>query len=93
LGNRVSLHATQRMFNRNIDEDDVTRLLYKGAIIENYQADFPFPSVLISGESRNNRPLHAVIGIDKASHRLYVITIYVPDPDKWADNFSWRISS
>jgi hypothetical protein len=76
------VHATQRMFKRFIEEKDVTRLLARGSIVEEYQNDFPFPSVLINGVSGNNRPLHAVVGIDADSRRLYLITVYEPDPEK-----------
>lgn len=84
------VHATQRMFKRRIEDKDVTQLLAKGTIIEDYQDDFPFPSVLVNGVSSDNRPLHAVVGIDTDSHRLYLITIYGPDPEKWFDNFTRR---
>lgn len=85
------VHATQRMFKRNIEEKDVYCLLADGTVIEEYKDDFPFPSVLISGMS-NNRPLHAVIGIDADSRRLFLITIYEPDPAKWSENYSKRLS-
>ena len=84
------VHATQRMFKRGLDEKDVTVLLARGTIIEDYHDDFPFPSVLINGVSNDNRPLHAVVGIDADMHRLYLITIYEPDPEKWSDNFTRR---
>ena len=85
------VHATQRMFRRSIEEKDVNQLLFNGTIIEEYQTDFPFPSVLINGLSAVNRPLHAVVGIDTKSCRLYLITIYEPDPQKWSKNYSKRI--
>lgn len=85
------VHATQRMFSRRIDDKDVTQLLLKGTIIEEYQDDFPFPSVLVSGASKDNRPLHAVVGINAESFQLFLITIYVPDPEKWTENFTKRL--
>ena len=85
------VHATKRMFSRRIDNDDVSNLLENGAVIEEYQDDFPFPSVLLNGLSNDHRPLHAVIGIDAESFRLYVITIYRPDPERWRNNFTKRI--
>lgn len=87
------VHATKRMFSRRIDDKDVRALLLKGAVVEEYQDDFPFPSVLINGFSNDNRPLHAVIGIDAKSFRLFVITIYRPDPKRWTDNFTERVPS
>ncbi len=42
------VHATQRMFRRSIEIEDVKHVLANGTIIEEYQTDFPFPSVLIN---------------------------------------------
>jgi hypothetical protein len=80
------------MFSRFIEENDVRHVLANGVIIEEYLMDFPFPSVLINGSSKNNRPLHAVVGIDNQEYRLFIITIYEPDPEKWLTNFSRRKS-
>jgi Domain of unknown function (DUF4258) len=80
------------MFKRCIEEEDLSQLLSNGTIIEEYKDDFPFPSVLINGVTGKNRPLHAVIGIDSGSHRLFLITIYEPDPEKWSENYNKRVT-
>ncbi|MFQ5639579.1 MAG: DUF4258 domain-containing protein [bacterium] len=84
------VHATRRMFQRDIEEADVLFLLETGTVIEEYLKDYPFPSVLVNGCDQESRALHAVIGIDSQSKRLYLITTYEPDPHKWIDNFSRR---
>lgn len=66
-------------------------LLENGYVIEEYLQDYPFPSVLVNGSAQNGRALHAVVGIDAKSQRLYLITTYEPDPNRWADGFSGRI--
>ena len=86
------VHATRRMFQRDIDEADILSLLETGIVIDEYSKDYPFPSVLVNGRGRNARALHAVVGIDSQSHRLYLITTYEPDPDKWDNDFSRRTS-
>jgi hypothetical protein len=87
------VHATQRMFGQRIDNNDVNNLIDKGTIIEEYRDDFPYPSVLLNGFTKDNRPLHAVIGIDAKAFRLFIITIYRPDPKRWTDNFTKRVLS
>jgi hypothetical protein len=79
------------MFQRNIDEEDVIEILLHGDIIERYQDDYPFPSVLINGESATGRPIHIVVGIEISEKRLYIITVYEPDIKKWTDSFSRRL--
>lgn len=86
------VHATRRMFRRSIEENDVKRVLANGTIIEVYQTDLPFPSLLINGLTETDRPLHAVVGVDADSCRLYLVTIYEPDPKKWSKNNTKRVS-
>jgi hypothetical protein len=84
------LHATQKMFLRNIQENEIMYVLLHGYIIENYENDFPFPSVLLSGITESQRQLHIVIAVDKKLHRFYIITTYEPNPQKWIANFTRR---
>ena len=85
------VHATRRMFQRNILEKDIELLLTKGAIIEKYDDDFPLPSILINGTTSDNRPLHLVAGINNIEKIIIIITAYEPDYLKWSNNFTRRI--
>ena len=58
------IHATKRMFQRDINEDDVEKVLKEGCVIEQYDDDFPFPSVLINGINTEVPPLHVVAAIN-----------------------------
>ena len=84
------IHATKRMFERDIDENEIYVVLTAGEIIEEYPDDFPFPSFLINGKTNKNRYLHIVVGIDEVGQKLYVITTYEPDSLIWAEDFSRR---
>lgn len=88
---KYRLHATQRMFQRDITEADIELLVKEGEIIESYSVDFPLPSILINGVSSENRPLHLVAGINSADNLIVIITVYEPDPLIWSDNFTRRI--
>ncbi|MEA1911665.1 MAG: DUF4258 domain-containing protein [Spirochaetota bacterium] len=85
------LHATRRIFQRNITEDEIKLVLKTGNIIEKYDSDFPLPSVLISGKTDSNRPIHLVIGINNPERILVLVTAYEPDTLIWIDNYSRRI--
>ena len=65
------IHATRRMFQRDIQECDIELLLKTGIIIEEYDDDFPLPSVLINGHTSTNRPLHLVTGINRQEKNCY----------------------
>jgi Domain of unknown function (DUF4258) len=85
------IHASQRMFRRNIHEDDVETVLKNGEIIERYDEDFPLPSLLIKGRTSERRPLHVVAAINHTERIIVIITAYEPDKSRWTSDFSGRI--
>ncbi len=84
------VHATKRMFERDINEIDIVNLIENGFVIEEYIKDRPFQSALVNGTKVDGTPLHMVVAIDFSSQRLYIITTYSPDSNKWIENFSRR---
>lgn len=82
-------HAVERMAQRGIQEEDVEHVISTGEIIQEYPQDTPYPSVLLLGW-HNTRPIHVVMATDTANLRKIVITVYVPDPNKWEANFKRR---
>jgi hypothetical protein len=43
------VHAIQRMYQRSITEEEVRIVIKTGETIEDYPADFPYPSRLVLG--------------------------------------------
>ena len=76
------LHALRRMFQRQVDVDDVLHVLKTGEVIEDYPDDTPYPSCLMIGWS-GDRPLHVVAAHNQEDGEMIVITVYEPDPGKW----------
>ncbi len=68
----------ERMLERGVSRSKVIKLLHNGEIIERYEDDKPYPSILIHGEVEEEI-LHAVIAIDKSNNTCYIITVYKPD--------------
>ena len=85
------IHASQRMFRRDIHEDEVEHILKNGVIIEQYGEDFPFPSLLINGLTSKKRPLHVIAAINHTEKIFVIITAYEPDKAKWTSDFTGRI--
>nr|VFJ98666.1 MAG: protein of unknown function (DUF4258) [Candidatus Kentron sp. H]VFJ98913.1 MAG: protein of unknown function (DUF4258) [Candidatus Kentron sp. H]VFK03719.1 MAG: protein of unknown function (DUF4258) [Candidatus Kentron sp. H] len=83
------IHATRRMFERDIRENAVERILREGDVIERYDEDFPLPNVLISGRATGGRSLHLVVGINSPERKFVIITDE-PDSLRWTNNFSRR---
>jgi len=78
----ISLHARVRMFERNISTDDLIAIISTGEIIEDYPEDDPCPSVLMMGLI-NAVAYHTVIAI--CTDHIRVITVYIPEEDKWIE--------
>ena len=58
-------------------------------VIEDYsRIHRTLPDCLVLGLLPDGRPLHAVMAVDEANDRVLVVTVYVPDPVRWKDD--WR---
>ena len=78
----ISHHARVRMFERNVSTDDLIAIISSGEIIEEYLDDEPCPSVLIMGFI-DAVAYHTVIAL--CSDHIRVITVYIPERDKWIE--------
>jgi len=85
---RWTNHILGRIFHRGIGTDDIKNVLRNGEIIEQYPADYPFPSCLILGYTEAGKALHVVCGSNGAE--LWLITAYFPDKNEWSDDFKQR---
>ena len=83
------VHAVQRMFERNVSVKKVAQVLQSGETIEDYSAEMPEPSRLILG-FQGKRPFHVVTSENPETRETTIITVYIPDPDKWAKDFKSR---
>ncbi len=83
-------HATRRMFQRGIFNEDVERVLVHGEIIERSDETPSFHHVLLSGRVRFGLPLHVAVVVDTSEKRLTIVTTYEPDVLKWTNDFTRR---
>ena len=85
------VHAVQRMFERSISAKKVSQSLQSGETIEDYSGEMPEPSRLILG-FQGKRPFHIVTSENPETNEITIITVYIPDPDKWNKDFKSRRS-
>ena len=83
------LHAIRRMFEREISDQEVLKVIREGEVIEEYPNDEPYPSMLILGFV-NDRPIHVVLAVNEEESMGIVVTAYQPAPSLWRDNFRRR---
>jgi len=84
-------HAIERLFEREISEEEVELCIVNGEIIESYIDDKPYPSFLVLGYESGDRlkPLHVVFA--KNNEESIIITAYRPERKKWSDDYKKRI--
>ena len=78
----ISHHARVRMFEHNVSTDKLIPIILSGEIIEDYPDDEPCPSVLILGFI-DAVAYHIVIALCR--DHIRVITVYIPEEDKWIE--------
>ncbi len=82
-------HAVQRMFEREISPIKVRRALEAEDVIEDYSHEMPEPSRLLMG-FQGRRPFHVVTSENQEENQITVVTVYLPDPNKWKKDFRSR---
>lgn len=82
------VHAIERMFQRDVNEEDVECIIETGEIIESYPDDQPYPSFLVLGFVKK-RALHVVYAKDE-NGSIIVITVYEPTIEKWFNDLKTR---
>ena len=62
-----------------------------GEAIEDYSSEMPEPSLLILG-FQGKHPFHLVTSENPGGNEITIITVYIPDPNKWKEDFRTRQS-
>jgi len=68
------------MFERNISTDDLFAILADGEVIEEYTDSGPCPSALVLGFI-SRAAYHVVVAL--CADHLRIITVYIPEEEKW----------
>ena len=86
---RVSSHALREAEADGLLLPQIEFATGAGECIEDYPTDPRGPSCLILGRWRKV-PVHALWGFDEPSRQAILITVYLPDPQRWSDDFRKR---
>ena len=84
----ITEHARIRLYERNININDIVNGISTGEIIKQYEDDKPLPSCLILGVSVKSEYIHIVVSCD--TDFIYLITAYFPNPNMWENDFKTR---
>ena len=83
-------HCVERMIERNITTEELVYALKNAKIINVYPEDSPLTSYLVLGFNKLEKPLHIVLAVSVDRNRLWIITVYRPDNQKWSNDFKER---
>lgn len=82
-----SRHAVDEMITEpfgRITPNEVKEALASGVVFEDYQRSNRPKSYLVYGQTTKGRHLHVVCAPLKKDKTLVIVTVYEPDPSKWA---------
>jgi len=84
-----SYHGIRELVNEGWTRALVENALQNCEIIEDYVSQHrPLPDCLVLGRLATGEPMHAVIVVDEANDRLFVVTVYELSWEEWEDD--WR---
>lgn len=82
-------HALDQMFERDIDPEDVERVVALNDVIEEIPDAQPNPTKLFLGEI-NGEPLHVVVAQQYPEMKKIVVTTYRPSLELWDNGYRTR---
>jgi heterodisulfide reductase subunit C len=84
-----SKHALDQSIKRQIRVHEISEAIATSQLIEDYPNDKYGPSCLLCGVTQAGRPIHVQCSYPSRS-LVKIITVYEPDPTKWANDFTIR---
>lgn len=86
---RWTYHVTMRLETRAMSAEMLLNAAPSFEIIEPYPDDKYLPSYLVRAEW-NGAIFHAQIATDVEGDNVRVVTMYVPNPSEWSEDFRIR---
>jgi hypothetical protein len=86
-----SRHAIGKLALEDLSRQAVEAALCSSEVIEDYPvAHRPLPDCLLLGHLSPAAPIHVVAAIDEPNDRLFIVTLYRPDPARWTHDSRTR---
>ena len=82
---RITDHADEEAEDDDLEFDEIYFSVMHGEVIENQPNDKPYPSCLVFGMNFKGEPMHSVWTYNEENKWAALITVYRPDPKRWAN--------
>ena len=90
---KFSAHALDELIADGILIGDIVAGVTEAQVVEEYPEYCNVPCVLVLHTDSEGGPIHALWGIPRgATSPAVLITAYRPDPGKWTEDFSRRMT-
>ena len=80
---RITDHAYEEANTDMLKFDEIYFSALHGEVIEEYQDDSPYPSILVFGQTFGGDPIHSVWAYNEMKRWAVLITVYRPDTNLW----------
>ena len=87
---RVSSHALVEAEADGLMLNEIEAATFAGECIEDYPDDPRGPSCLVLGHRADGSAVHHLWGFDEPAEQAILITVYLPDPQRWSEDFRRR---
>ena len=90
-GGRIiwTYHANMRLLKRSISRQDILGAVESYEILEDYPQDKYLPSCLVYLKNVG-RVFHFVCALDVVEKKVWIVTVYQPDPQEWDIDYRKR---
>ena len=84
-------HATQKLQSEGLRRQEVESALVNCEVIEDYPwLTRRLPDCLVLTFTSYGNPLHAVVALDLPLDRIFIVTVYRPDKERWENDWKTR---
>lgn len=86
-----SRHAISKLQSEDLSRKEVESALSNCEVIEDYPwLTRRLPDCLLLAFGSNGRPIHYVVALDEPNDRIFIVTIYRPDEERWENDWKTR---